>query len=108
MKSVESSLLAIALLCVSACQSRNVVHEVDAVELAHIIALPDSSFFSDLRHLNVSGERIYALDVDRRQVLSLDKKFEDLWLFGSGGRGPAELLAPFSFTLHGGDVFIHD
>lgn len=108
MKSVESSLLAIALLCVSACQSRSVVHEVDAVELAHIIALPDSSFFSDLRHLNVSGERIYALDVDRRQVLSLDKKFEDLWLFGSGGRGPAELLAPFSFTLHGGDVFIYD
>ncbi len=108
MKIVGSSVLELALLCVSACQTKNVIPEVDAVELVHITELPDSSFFSDLRQLTVSGERIYALDIDRRQVLSLDKKFEDLWLFGNGGRGPAELLAPFSFTLHGDNVLIHD
>lgn len=100
--------LAIVLLCLVSCQSREDIPEVEAQELAHITELPDSSFFSDLRQLTVSGNRIYALDVDRRQVLSLDKDLGNLQVFGSGGRGPTELTGPFTFALQGGLVLIHD
>ena len=50
--------LAIVLLCLVSCQSREDIPEVEAQELAHITELPDSSFFSDLRQLTVSGNRI--------------------------------------------------
>ena len=94
-KELIVSVVFVLILSVSACHNRSVIPEVDAIEIAHITSLPDSSFFSDLRHLTISDERLYALDIERRQVLSVDKKFEDLWIFGSGGRGPTELLAPF-------------
>lgn len=100
--------IGLVLLSLTACQSRNTTQEVEAEEVTHITALPDSSFFSDLRQLTLSGDRLYALDVDRRQVLSLSKDFTDLQLFGSGGRGPGELLAPFSFALEDDSVLIAD
>lgn len=107
-KELIVSVVFVLILSVSACHNRSVIPEVDAIEIAHITSLPDSSFFSDLRHLTISDERLYALDIERRQVLSVDKKFEDLWIFGSGGRGPTELLAPFSFAVHDDSVFVYD
>lgn len=107
-KELIVSVVFVLILSVSACHNRSVIPEVDAIEIAHITSLPDSSFFSDLRHLTISDERLYALDIERRQVLSVDKKFEDLWIFGSGGRGPTELLAPFSFAVHDDNVFVYD
>ncbi len=101
-------IVALALLCAVSCRDRKAVPEVAAHELTHIVALPDSSFFSDLRQLTVLGDRLYALDIDRRQVLSLDRDLKNLQLFGSGGRGPAELTGPFSFSVQGDSVLIND
>lgn len=77
-------------------------------QIKSIDVFPDSSFFSDLRGMQSDGEYVYALDVNRRNVVRLDQELSEIEEYGIGGRGPEELTAPFSFLVNNGIVSIID
>lgn len=73
-----------------------------------ISAMPDSSYFSDLRQLQSDENNVYALDINRREVLSISKDFSIGRTYGQGGRGPGELVMPFSFIIDSAGISIID
>ena len=98
-------ILFISLVC---CHTPDTIpfRQLDVVD--SVSSFPDSSFFSDLRQLQCVGDNFYALDVDRRQVIALDSSFKKMAVYGLGGRGPGELLMPYSFFASSDTVFILD
>lgn len=74
----------------------------------HIDEFPDSSFFSDIRNMQYFDGRIYILDVNRRDIVSLDENFENMKIIGSPGPGPRELNVPMKFYLWKDTVFVFD
>ena len=84
------------------------VEEMFAVVDKSIQFFPDSSFFSDIRHIKYEDGYLYMLDVKRRNVVRLNLSLTEMKEYGTGGRGPGELQAPFSFSIRGDTVSILD
>ena len=105
MKRAWIFIIFISLVC---CQTPEIIPFIQLGVVERLSAFPDSSFFSDLRQLQCVGDNIYALDVDRRQVIALDSAFKKMEVYGLGGRGPGELLMPYSFCVSSDTVFILD
>lgn len=97
-----------SLLICSACNSGKVELLHNATELSCVSSLPDSSFFSSIAQIDCVGDYVYALDYDRCQVIRLNSTMDTMATFGSGGRGPEELVAPFSFLVKDREVMILD
>lgn len=69
---------------------------------------PDSSYFSDIRCMQYYKDKVYALDVSRRDIAVLDNGLNNVEFVGWGGRGPNELLSPTSFYVYDDTVNILD
>lgn len=100
--------LFICLLICSACNPGRTAFVDKATELSCISVFPDSSFFSSINQIECVGDYVYAFDYDRRQVIKLNSTMDTMLTFGSGGRGPEELVAPFSFIVKDNEVLILD
>ena len=73
-----------------------------------IQSFPDSSFFSDIRHMKYEDGYIYMLDVKRRNIVRLNSSLSEMDEYGEGGRGYGELQAPFAFTIKEDTVSVLD
>lgn len=73
-----------------------------------VSVLPDSSFLGNCCALQMDGDHLYALDIDRRSVLRFDEGLTTFTSISQGGNGPGELIAPFSFLVRADSVFIMD
>lgn len=100
--------LLFCLLVCTACNSGRADLFDNATEISSISSFPDSSFFSSISQIECSGDYVYALDYNRRQVIRLNSTMDKMTTFGSGGRGPKELTAPFSFLVKEHEVEILD
>lgn len=69
---------------------------------------PDSSFIGDLECLQYYDGLLYLLDINRRSVLVIKDDFTSFRSVSMGGRGPGELLNPFSFTVSGDSIYVMD
>lgn len=62
--------------------------------IQYITEYPDSSYFKEIRSIYTDGQRIYLLDVARKDIAIFDENLENFHLIGRGGPGYKELTAP--------------
>lgn len=70
--------------------------------------LPDSSFFSDIRSMQCVNDKIFFLDVERRDIVELDEGFNHFKTYGKPGAGPEELDLPVNFFVNRDTIYIMD
>lgn len=68
----------------------------------------DSSYFSDIRCMQHYNNHVYALDVERKQVIVFDENFQNTYTIGKGGSGPTELANPSGFYLYRDTTYVAD
>jgi hypothetical protein len=68
----------------------------------------DSSFFSNIRCMQYCDDYVYSLDVERREIIAFDEKFENTRFIGKPGPGPEELNVPGEFYVSEDTVYVLD
>ncbi len=90
------------------CSCRGKEYFVRKSPISWIGEYPDSSFIGDVKCLQIDNGRLFLLDINRRSVISLSLVFSDFKTISIGGRGPGELIAPYSFFVDGDSVHVVD
>ncbi len=101
-------ILSLLLSLFSSCQKQKKYKEYDCTADKKIETLPDSSFFSDIRCMQCHNNKLYFLDVQRRDVVILNEDFDDIQIIGSPGPGPEELTIPDKLYVLEDTVYIMD
>ncbi len=73
-----------------------------------INVLPDSTFMSDLRKMQLYDNWIYFIEENSRELIGINSNLNENIRIGSFGLGPGELIDPRNFFLQGDSVFIVD
>ena len=107
-----NKLIWVLLFCfgimMTSCIESTAIDDDTLIVVDSIHNFPDSSFFSDLRHMKYEDGYLYMLDVKRRNVICLDTTLAGMKEYGTGGRGHGELQAPFAFTVKDDTVSVLD
>lgn len=104
-----SYLLAIAcifFIAVVSCSNHEIVIQKRCI--LKMSDYPDTSFIGDIRCLQYHDGQLFLLDINRRSVLIMNDDFSSFQSVSMGGRGPGELLDPFSFTVSGDSIYVMD
>ena len=101
-------LLSCCSTLITSCIESTAIEENSLRVVKSVQCFPDSSFFSDIRHMKYEDGYLYMLDVKRRNVIRLNSSLIEMNEYGVGGRGTGELQAPFSFTVKEDTVSILD
>lgn len=90
------------------CSKNKNINEINSQIDLKIEFLSDSTFFSDIRCMQYDNGIVYALDVNRRQVIASDVDFSTAVTIGSAGLGPEELAMPLKFHFCNDTIYILD
>lgn len=69
---------------------------------------PDSSYFTDIRCMQVEKGKLYAFDVQRRDIAVLNKDLDSVFFVGSGGQGPHEIISAENIFVKNDTINILD
>jgi hypothetical protein len=93
---------------VFSCQNNGKYTVYKCISDLQIDQFSDSSFFSDIRCMQYSQGKIYALDVERRDIVVFDENFGNMNFIGKPGRGPQELTEPYRFYTVEDTIYVMD
>lgn len=100
-------LIPFLLLNYSCRENETIKNIVCSVEKS-IDVLPDSTFMSDLRKMQLHDNWIYFIEENSRELIRINSNLTENIRIGSFGLGPGELIDPRNFFLQGDSAFIVD
>ena len=105
--SVNVWLAAVGLSLLTACHGGpQPLPQAACTRLAAYDAYPDSSFFQDIRQLQVADSVLYAFDYTLGHVAVWNLRTNDFYTCGTLGQGPEEVVQPQGFCLAGDTVYM--
>lgn len=95
-------------LMITSCHDNNIkdIGEEFLIRDTVITQFSDSSYFSDIRSMQIDNNRIYLTDYHRNQVIILNEKGQFAKSIGDEGRGPGELLGAADLFVDNDTIYV--
>lgn len=96
----------VVLIHLFSCKLSTDLKELSCQKIQSITEYPDSTFFSDIYHMECSGEKLYLLDDKRGDLVWISQDFQKMGYVAE--HSPVGLVMPISFTLKEDTAYIYD
>lgn len=105
---VKAFILTIIIFATGCVSVDNNIPEKKLLSDIQIEMYSDSSFFSDIRCMQFANDKVFVLDVKRKDIAVLDTSMNIKNYVGRAGQGPEELASPLSFYVNFDTVNVLD